>query len=279
MPCLSLPLLVRFGFMNRQFVESPLANPSILPLSPVTTIAADTVLVVAPHPDDETLGCGGAIALLRSLGCAVRVLVISDGTMSHPRSRKYPANALRTLREAETQAATAVLGVEPSEVMFLRLKDGEIPTIESPKFREAIARCQEYLSAFAPPNIIFLPWRHDPHPDHRATWQLIHTVLVSIPYTPRLIEYPIWDWDPEQRSSLPNPEQVSLWRLDICEVVALKQQAIATYRSQTTNLIDDDPEGFCLTPEMLANFTRPWEVYLEENNESTPKAISTTKLF
>jgi hypothetical protein len=46
-------------------------------------------------------------------------------------------------------------------------------------------------------------------------------------------------------------------------VVELKQQAIAFYRSQTTNLIDDDPEGFCLTPEMLANFTRPWEVYLE----------------
>jgi hypothetical protein len=44
----------------------------------------------------------------------------------------------------------------------------------------------------------------------------------------------------------------------------LKQQAIAAYRSQTTNLIDDDPEGFRLTPEMLANFAHPWEVYLEE---------------
>jgi hypothetical protein len=48
-------------------------------------------------------------------------------------------------------------------------------------------------------------------------------------------------------------------------VVELKQQAIAAYCSQTTDLIDDDPEGFRLTPEMLANFTRPWEVYIEEN--------------
>ena len=49
-------------------------------------------------------------------------------------------------------------------------------------------------------------------------------------------------------------------------MVKLKQEAIACYRSQITNLIDDDPEGFRLTPEMLLNFARPWEVYLELEN-------------
>ena len=58
---------------------------------------------------------------------------------------------------------------------------------------------------------------------------------------------------------------ITTWRLDINQVVKLKQQAIATYRSQTTNLIDHAAEGFRLTPQMLANFTRPWEVYLEED--------------
>jgi LmbE family N-acetylglucosaminyl deacetylase len=58
---------------------------------------------------------------------------------------------------------------------------------------------------------------------------------------------------------------VTTWRLDVSQFVELKQQAIATYRSQTTNLIDDAPEGFRLTPQMLANFTRPWEVYLKED--------------
>ena len=57
---------------------------------------------------------------------------------------------------------------------------------------------------------------------------------------------------------------VTTWRLDINQVVKLKQQAIATYPSQTTNLIDDAPEGFRLKPQILANFTRPWEVYLKE---------------
>ena len=289
--------------MNNQVVDaSPLSNPSVLPWRLVTEIAHSPALVVAPHPDDETLGCGGAIALLRSLNCDVRVLVISDGTLSHPRSQKYPGHALRELRESETLLALSVLGVEPNAVTFLRLQDGSIPAHD----KNAVASCRTYLTEVAP-QIIFLPWRYDPHPDHRSTWKLIHTAHFKLRLSPRFIEYPIWDWDPEQRdkgvwgvggvggdegdegdkgdnltssspssspspsspsspsSPLPTPPQkLTTWRLNIDRVVELKQQAIAAYRSQTTNLIDDDPEGFRLTPEMLLNFTRPWEVYLEE---------------
>lgn len=114
------------------------------------------------------------------------------------------------------------------------------------------------------PQVIFLPWRFDPHPDHRATGQLIRTALVYLNYSPRIIEYPIWDWDAEQRGDFTNSSQIVAWRLDIETVLEQKRMAIAAYRSQTTDLIDDDPEGFRLTPEMLANFARPWELYLEE---------------
>ena len=47
-------------------------------------------LIVAPHPDDESLGCGGAIALLRKFNLEVSILVLSDGTLSHPNSLKFP---------------------------------------------------------------------------------------------------------------------------------------------------------------------------------------------
>lgn len=235
-----------------------LANPEILPLRSVEAIACSSALVVAPHPDDETLGCGGAIALLRDRGCNVQVLVISDGTLSHPSSCKYPAPKLRALRESETISALAVLGVDATAVTFLRLPDGAVPTQE-PEFSQAVASCCNYLTQVAP-QLIFLPLRYDPHPDHRASWKLIYTALANLNLSSRLIEYPIWDWDETQRGSLPN---LPSWRLDISSVVELKQQAIALYRSQTTNLIDDDPEGFCLTPEMLTNFTHPWEVYME----------------
>lgn len=235
-----------------------LTHPTNLPLYSINTLAG-SVLVVAPHPDDETLGCGGAIALLRHLGCAVRVLIVSDGTASHPRSRKYPAPKLRLLRETETLEALAILGVDAAEVTFLRLQDGAVPTVNSPGFATAVAGCHSYIQTVKP-QTIFLPWRNDPHGDHRATWMLMVAALESLS-KPRMIEYPIWDWDWRQRREI--TVAVSGWRLDIAEVLETKKEAIAAYRSQTTNLIDDDPGGFRLTPQMLANFTRTWEVYLE----------------
>ncbi len=262
---LRLPLPVHSGPMidNSVLSLSPLANPVVLPLRAAGKVAEfGSALVVAPHPDDESLGCGGAIALLRSWGCTVEVLVISDGTRSHPRSCKYPAPALRALRETETRSALAILGVEASQVTFLGLPDGAVPTLGAAEFERAVSRYRVHL-AMSAPRTIFLPWRCDPHPDHRATWQLIHSAIADLDLSPQLIEYPIWDWDPEQRGSF-TPSQVTGWRLDISSVLELKLQAIAAYRSQMTDLIDDDPEGFRLKPEMLANFARPWEVYLEE---------------
>ena len=244
-------------------VSQPLlAQPLALPLRSINTITG-SALVVAPHPDDETLGCGGAIALLRALGYPVQVLVVSDGTLSHPRSLKYPAPRLQALREAETLEALSSLGVSKTDVTFLRLPDGAIPTSTSPGIRGAVAHCRTCLERLLP-ETIFVPWRFDPHPDHRATWKLIRTALLYLDASPRVLEYPIWDWDLAQQGDAVNFANVVGWRLDVRAVLETKLRAIAAYRSQTTSLIDDDPEGFQLTPAMLANFARPWEMYLEE---------------
>lgn len=252
-------------------VKSVLENPAALPLYSVKAIATSPILVVAPHPDDECLGCGGAIALLRSLGCQVHILVISDGTMSHPHSHQYPAAALRSLREQETRSAMAILGVDIDQITFLRLPDSAVPTSTNPGFSAAVLACQRYLEAIAP-QTIFLPWRQDPHADHRATWQIVKAALKSP--DPRLIEYPIWDWDLAQRGE--NLNSLRAWRLDIQAVSELKQKAIATYRSQVTDLINDDPQGFRLSAEMLTHFAHPWELYLEESY--TEKSTSEKQL-
>ena len=260
--------------------ESFFDTPESLPISNIKTLVAgsvpESILVVAPHPDDETLGCGGAIALLRQLDVAVKVLVVSDGTQSHPNSIAYPPLTLKQLREKESLAALAVLGVAPEAVIFLGLPDGAVPSASaevtaresenaktstrSQKYRDAISSICQYLTKLTP-SIIFLPWRKDPHPDHRASWQLFATACKQLNYGSRIIEYPIWDWDREQRQDFPS--SLNVWRLDISEVLELKRWAIAQYRSQISELIDDDPEGFRLTPEMILNFTHPWEIYLE----------------
>lgn len=236
-------------------VEQFLLTSTESPLYSVAEIAVKRALIVAPHPDDETLGCGGAIAHLRSIGCDVSVLVVSDGTLSHPNSKKYPPQALRELRESETIAALTILGVEAGAITFLHLPDGAVSS-KKPDL-------SSYLTQVAP-EIVFLPLRYDPHPDHRASFELVSNTLTSLNMSARRIEYPIWDWDDSQSKNWDNSKLKS-WRLDISFVGELKQKAIACYRSQITNLIDDDPQGFRLTEEMLANFTRPVEVYLEEN--------------
>ena len=240
-----------------------LASPEDLPVRDLSAIDRQRVVVVAPHPDDETLGCGGAISLLCDRNYDVRILVISDGTLSHPNSQKYPAPALQSLREQETLTALSILGVERSAVTFLRLKDGSVPTLTAFNFPRAKTLCQAYLKT-ALPDTIFIPWRFDPHADHRATWQLIQAAILSLGITPQVIEYPIWDWDIQQQQKTPDLVQISGWRLNIEPVLDRKCQAIAAYRSQLGQLIDDDPNGFCLSAELLTNFTRPWEVYFEE---------------
>jgi LmbE family N-acetylglucosaminyl deacetylase len=242
-------------------ISNPLAQPQLLPLRGVAHICAEPVLVVAPHPDDEALGCGGAIALLRLMGYTVRISIVSDGTQSHPHSQKYPKSALQQLRAAETIAAMGWLGVDKSSLTFLQLPDGDVPGVASLGFESAVDRCHAYLLETAP-QLVFLPWRHDPHPDHRATWQIFNAAIDRLANPPRSIEYPIWDWDVQQRD-LSQRSLLTPWRLNIAAVLELKRQAIDLYRSQLTDAIDDDPTGFRLSPDMLANFTQPWEVYFE----------------
>lgn len=239
--------------------DSPLTHPTQLPLQSITAIDGP-VLVVAPHPDDETLGNGGAIALLRQQGVEVKILIVSDGTMSHPRSKRYPATVLSGLRQTETLEAMEILGVSSTSVSFWQFPDGKVPAAGLSGFEEAVCHCQNYLASQSPIKTIMVPWRYDPHADHRATWQIVQTAVSN---SERLLEYPIWDWDTAQRRGIPTDLVLKPWRLDIQAVVALKQQAIGAYRSQISDLIDDDPTGFRLSAEMLQHFKVPWEVYIE----------------
>ncbi len=246
--------------------SSVFSHPEAILLCPPTAVADfGPTLIVAPHPDDESLGCGGAIALLVQAGCPVQVLVVSDGTKSHPNSRRYPTPRLRALREAETTEALECLGLSAEAVTFLGLQDGQLPFAGAP-FEAATEHLRRYFQHAGRPQTVLLPWRRDPHPDHRAAFALVVAALSAGPL-PRLIEYPVWLWDTEQVEArhLPEAREVHVWRLDIATVIERKHQAIAAHRSQTTDLIDDDPAGFRLLPQMRSHFERPWEVYLEVN--------------
>ncbi len=96
-------------------------------LPPETAVTLGTTVVIAPHPDDESLGCGGLLALLAAFGNSAHVLVMTDGSRSHPNSPSYPAARLAALREQETLAALEVLGLPASTARFLRYPDCGLP--------------------------------------------------------------------------------------------------------------------------------------------------------
>lgn len=216
-----------------------------------------TTLIVAPHADDESLGCGGIISLLRKYGQTVYILLLSDGTLSHPDSKAYPAEKLRALRESELVNASAVMGVPAENIIFCRFPDRSVPSRVSPDFEPAVKNITKVIEMLKPQSI-FVPWRRDPHPDHRAAYELIIAANLQ---NAKIYEYPIWLQELGESEDSPGDDEVMSFRVDISSVITKKQEAISAHLSQTTDLINDDPDGFMLSPEMLDQFKVPYETF------------------
>lgn len=231
-----------------------------LPLVPLDALLGPGgVVVAAPHPDDESLGCGGLLAAVRAAGRPVAVVFLSDGGASHPNSRRYPRPALRDLRETEALEALAALGVPQDAARFLRLPDAALPS-EGPEFERAVAALLSAAEA-AGATALLATWRHDPHCDHAAAAAMAEAAARRRPGL-RHLAYPVWGHRLPPGTEIPGGPPRGA-RLDIAPHLAAKRRAIRAHRSQATALIDDDPEGFTLDAEMLARFDRPFEIFLE----------------
>jgi LmbE family N-acetylglucosaminyl deacetylase len=224
-------------------------------------IGGGGLVIIAPHPDDESLACGGLIAEARAQGRSVKVVIVSDGSGSHSASKTYPRARLRDLREDEARQAVTELGLDASyDIVFLRLRDRFVPS-RGASADEAVAKIVAIIRD-VDAQALFVSWRHDPHCDHQASYWLARTVQHSVPGV-KLFEYTVWG------SALPPdaPLEASCrgFRIPISPWRQKKQRAIAAHRSQTTSLIADDPSGFCLTASDLARFDLPYESFFESD--------------
>ncbi len=100
---------------------------------PLSDLSSSAV-VFAPHPDDETLGCGGMILQKNQVGARVRIVFMTDGSQSHARFLA-PAELAR-LRQEEARAAGKALGVDEDDLFFLGFPDGELKNIRRLPARE-----------------------------------------------------------------------------------------------------------------------------------------------
>lgn len=224
-----------------------------------TILGGRDPLVLAPHPDDESLGCGGLLASSAALGGRPAVLVLTDGAGSHPNSRTHPPTRLRGLRESEAGEAAAALGVASDRVGFLRLRDTAAPSAGAP-FEAAVAAIVAALRDWRC-GLLLAPWRHDPHCDHLAAHLMAQAAASRAGV--RHLAYPVWGWTLPEDAPLDGPAPAG-WRLDVQAQLPAKRRAVAAHRSQYAGLIGDDPAGFQLSSSFLARFDTRFETFLSD---------------
>lgn len=148
---------------------------------------AGRVLVLAPHPDDETFGMGGTIRLHVEQGDRVDVLFLTDGGFGDP-DGKYAGEDYAALRRREAEAAARVLGV--TETFFYGYPD-HYPEVSEEALADLAARLVADVSVRAPANL-YLPWPGECHQDHWLAARAALMALESLPREMKAIGYEVW---------------------------------------------------------------------------------------
>ena len=170
------------------------------------------VLVVAPHPDDEAIGCGGAICLHVGRGDRVAAVFLTSGELG---LKHLPREEAWRIREAEADTAAEVLGL--SHLTFLRGPDWFVGD-----HVDGLASGLRGVLGREAPHRVYLPHAGEEHPDHRAALPVVRAALrASAPPPPALVAYEVW-------TPLAEYHQVE----DISPVIARKLRAVRCYRSQ-----------------------------------------------
>jgi LmbE family N-acetylglucosaminyl deacetylase len=225
----------------------------------IPTLTADDllrdlpVLVLAPHPDDESLACGGLLAAAFSTSCpGAHVVCLTNGGASHPGSRKFSQSDVAAIRRRELVSAVELLGGHEADVTWIGAPDGALVASDD-IVRAVTAQARGSGLLLAPSPL-------DPHCDHVAGAEIGRLVARALPGL-RLVFYPVWSrW--HGGGAAPVLQGTRATRFETGPFRARKQAAIAAHLSQQGALIDDDPDGFEMPPGFAAFFGSREEVYL-----------------
>jgi N-acetylglucosamine malate deacetylase 1 len=223
---LTKALLRRFARAARPYLQShgllrtsKVFNASALVWEP----GSERVVVLAPHMDDETIGCGGAVARHAMAGATVHVVFLTDGRHGSSRLQGLSGEARRAeelkviaLRKEEARRALDKLGVH--SVTFLDVEDGTLNSDTG-----VAARLREVLQSQRP-EVVYVPCFLEQHPDHYAASRLLLEATRNTELRFQCMAYEVWT------PLFPN----CLVRID--DVIELKKSALSEYRSQLADL-------------------------------------------
>ena len=186
-----------------------------------------SVLVVAAHPDDEVLGCGGTIARHTSAGDQVQVLIIAEGATSRlqRRDRLQSSEELSTLAQA-AQTAGSTLGA--AGVELLDLPDNRLDSLDR---LELIKLIEQRIDRHIP-QVVYVHHAGDVNVDHRRLHEAVVTACRPTPGSPvkRLLSFEVasTEWQPPGSASAFQPN----WFVDISNQWHLKRKALEAYASE-----------------------------------------------
>lgn len=208
------------------------------------------LVVVAPHPDDEILACGGLMAMHAARGGSTLVVAVTDGEASHAGLSSWRAAKLASVRRTERLQGLSRLGCQGTEVHRLGLPDGNVAG-HTTALEEELRRVVRWG------DVVVTTWRRDGHPDHEACGDAAANACGAAHCC--LLQAPVWMW----HWSRPSDARVPWHRLVGLRLtsreVAGKQRALAAHTSQL------EPRGGSigpvLGPTMLERLTRRSEYF------------------
>ncbi len=186
---------------------APIALPAVWAAPP-----KGPMLVLAPHSDDETLGCGGVIALHADQGDPVHVIVVTDGAAGDPVGHYRGADYI-ALRQSEARRAAEILGV--TSLQFWGYPDGRLA--DATDLSERLVRILRAIR----PALLYHPSALEIHSDHAALAGAVAQALNLLPTPPQAAAYEVW--------AALQPSHV----IDITSVWDRKRKAIEQYETQT----------------------------------------------
>jgi len=212
------------------------------------------LVVVAAHPDDESLGAGGLIATAAAAGLAVYVVLLTAGEASHPASPTMSRHALATRRLAEAERALGILAPE-APLVFLGASDGGVAGVEA----EVTASLVDLIGD-GRGTLLAAPWRHDGHADHEAAGRA--AAAAALRTGARLAEYPVWMWHRDRPDQAPWSQ---MRRIDLSpQVTQRKWLAIHAHATQVRPLSAQPEDRVMLSGRVLAHFNAPVEHFVTE---------------
>jgi LmbE family N-acetylglucosaminyl deacetylase len=196
----------------------------------------DTVVVFAPHPDDETLGCGGTIAKETSEGSEVSVVVMTDGRYALKSlgiETDPTPEELKEIRKKELRSALKILGVQEENTVFFDFEDSSLVNNE----KSLEKKVQEVLDRNYPSEV-YVTSAKDLHLDHRVANRIVRNGLSKLGLNVNVYQYII---APRARREKVLDLFLNLWKqdmvyVDISDFLQLKKAALKKYKSQIATI-------------------------------------------